>query len=358
MSGITTKFTQLLGLRTPIVSGVMAGASGGALAAEVTRAGGFGFIAFGYGSIEKFRSEVALARSILKVQPQLPLPIGIGYLGWQLELPNAPAEECLSAALDENVQAIWLSFGKRLHQWIKYIRDHERSAGATKVFVQVTSVEEALVAVNDWKVDVVIAQGTEAGGHGSSSGSTLLTLIPEILAVLPKDGPPVLAAGGIANGAQIASLLTLGASGVVLGTRFLLSPESLYSNTQRQAIITARTASSVRTMAFDHARNTLGWPEGIDGRALRNSTVEDFEKGVDIDIMRRKFVEGVKNDDPDRILVWAGAGVGLMNRIQPAKEIVEELDQECSRSLRDAALLLGTVSIHTNHKIYHPRSKI
>lgn len=69
----------------------------------------------------------------------------------------------------------------------------------------------------------------------------------------------------------MASLLTLGASGVVLGTRFLLSPESLYTDAQRQALISASSSLAVRTMAFDHVRGTLGWPCGIDGRALRNS---------------------------------------------------------------------------------------
>ena len=90
------------------------------------------------------------------------------------------------------------------------------------------------------------------------------------------NGPPLLAAGGISSGSQIASLLTLGASGVVLGTLFLLSPESLYSNAQRQALLDAESSQSVRTMAFDHARNTLGWPEGIDGRGLRNGN-SDFQ---------------------------------------------------------------------------------
>jgi nitronate monooxygenase len=77
-------------------------------------------------------------------------------------------------------------------------------------------------------------------------------------------------AGGLATGAQIAALLDLGASGAVLGTRFLLSPESLYSDRQRQALIDAQSSESVRTMAFDYARNTLSWPKDVDGRGLRN----------------------------------------------------------------------------------------
>ena len=82
--------------------------------------------------------------------------------------------------------------------------------------------------------------------------------------------PPLVAAGGVAIGSQIGALLTLGADGVAIGTRFLLSPESLYSDSQRQALIEADSSHSVRTMAFDRVRNTMGWPKDVDGRALRN----------------------------------------------------------------------------------------
>lgn len=114
--------------------------------------------------------------------------------------------------------------------------------------------------------------GTEAGGHGSSSGSPVLSLVSSILSAVPETCPPILAAGGMVNGGHLAALLTLGASGAVFGTRFLLSTESLYSNVQRQAILNATASSSVRTMAFDHAGDTMGWPHGIDGRALHNGS--------------------------------------------------------------------------------------
>lgn len=183
---------------------------------------------------------------------------------------------------------------------------------------------------------LIIATGIEAGGHGSSSSPPLLTLIPSIISISPPDGPPILAAGGLSHGAHIASLLALGADGVVIGTRFLLSPESLYTDPQRQALVAAGLTSSVRTMAFDHARNTLGWPQGIDGRGLRNRqhlpwfrviaaidfklvTVDDFERGEDPLLLRQRFEEGVREGDPKRMLVWAGTGVGLMNSIMPAK---------------------------------------
>ncbi|KAG6919541.1 hypothetical protein DXG01_005131 [Tephrocybe rancida] len=326
----------------------MAGASGGQLAARVSQGGGMGFIAYGYQSLEKLRSEVGTARSLLQIDSKSPLPIGIGYLGWQLETPNAAARELLSVATDNNVRAVWLSFGAQLHSWIKYIRESEREPGATTIVIQVNSVQEALVAVNDWKADVIVAQGIEAGGHGSGSAPPLLTLLSEILSVIPADGPPILGAGGIVNGAQIASLLTLGASGAVLGTRFLLSPESLYLDSQRQALIDAPTGSSIRTMAFDEARNTLGWPQGIDGRGLRNrtdmhvdpGTVNEYESGADLEDLRRKYSEGVKKGDTTRIVTWAGAGVGLLHKIQHAKDIVEELHEECVGRLKAVASLL------------------
>lgn len=118
--------------------------------------------------------------------------------------------------------------------------------------------------------------GAESGGHGASSAPSLLNFITDVLA-LPcmqrPTSPLLLGAGGMAIGDHIAAVLALGASGAVLGTRFLLTPESLYSNAQKQVLVSATSTDTIRTMAFDNARGTLGWPQGIDGRAIRNSAV-------------------------------------------------------------------------------------
>ena len=103
-----------------------------------------------------------------------------------------------------------------------------------------------------------------------STSLPLMIILPLIISAISSKNTPIVAAGGVATGAQIASLLILGASGVALGTRFLLSPESLYSDIQRHALISAESSLSVRTLAFDYVRDTLDWPKGIDGRALRN----------------------------------------------------------------------------------------
>jgi len=343
MSRINTPITRLLGIRTPVISGPMAGASGGALAAAVTAGGGFGFLAAGYDGAEIFKKELNTARSDLGLQSQTPLPIGVGYLAWQLEKPNSPAVELLSIALDTRVQAVWFAFGSDLGRWVEFVRGHDKRSGnshKTLVFAQISTLEEAKKAISEWKVDVVVAQGIESGGHGHTSAPSLLTLVSSIIANSPIDGPPLLGAGGLSHGAHVASLLTLGTAGAVLGTRFLLTPESLYTDAQRQALLAAKDSSTVRTLAFDRARGTLGWPNGVDGRALFNDTVKDDDNGVSIDEVKKNFAEGVAKGDANRMLVWAGTGVSLMTEVKDAKAVVQELHQEIAERLRTSFALV------------------
>jgi nitronate monooxygenase len=98
-----------------------------------------------------------------------------------------------------------------------------------------------------------------------------------------------------------------------------LTPESLYTDAQRQALLAAKDSSTVRTLAFDRARGTLGWPNGVDGRALFNDTVKDDDNGVSIDEVKKNFAEGVAKGDANRMLVWAGTGVSLMTEVKDAK---------------------------------------
>ncbi|KAF8199173.1 2-nitropropane dioxygenase [Pholiota molesta] len=328
---IQTPFTKLLG----------------ALAASVTLGGGFGFLAAGYDAPDWLRKEISLARQLLHTSAQDTVRIGVGFLCWLLDKSPSKGKELLDIALASRVQAIWLSFGEDIGAWVNYVREHDPRAGsadAVMIFVQISTVAQALAALKEWKADVIVAQGNEAGGHGLSAGLPLFTLFPLIASLVPeRDGPPILAAGGVATGAQVAALLALGASGVVLGTRFLLSPESRYTDGQRRALLDAESTASVRTMAFDYARNTLGWPKGIDGRGLRNATVDDYDRGEDITIIREKFEQGLREDDSNRILVWGGSGVGLMSQIKPAMEIVKELHEECTHRIKYTAGLLNLV---------------
>jgi nitronate monooxygenase len=246
-------------------------------------------------------------------------------------------------ALENGVQAIWFSFGEDLGRWIEFVRIHDQKSGKTPgtlIFVQVNSVDEALLAVQTWKADVLVAQGMssspgflvpkyhcpplvsgiESGGHGSASAPPVMNLVPQILSSLPPSGaPPVLAAGGLSSGAHLAAHLTLGAAGAVVGTRFLVAEESLYSDVQKRAIIAAKSGSSIRSYVFDELRNTTGWPAGVDGRALAIPAVAEVESGGDITRIKEEMVEGVKRGDTRSVIAWAGTGVGQLNRLQSAK---------------------------------------
>ncbi|KAG1746736.1 2-nitropropane dioxygenase [Suillus paluster] len=344
MSKIHNAFTVLMGIPTPVVAAPMAGASGGALAAQTSAAGAFGFVSAGYLTPSRIQEELSLARALLRLTETDPLPIGVGYLAWQLEKDLASAAGLLNLALSNKVQAIWLAFGNSIGRWIDHVRSYDASSGReqrTLIFVQVSSVKEALIAIHDWKVDVLVAQGSESGGHGHSAAPPLLTLVPSILAVLPKDGPCLLAAGGLSTGGHVSSLLALGVSGVVLGTRFLMTEESFYNEVQKKMLVMANANSTVRTMAFDRARGTLDWPEGVDGRAIYNRTVKDMDDGVDIEIVRENFNKAVQNRDPDQILVWAGTGVELVTDIQTAQDVVRELHADMMEHLTLVSTLIA-----------------
>ncbi|KAJ8591798.1 2-nitropropane dioxygenase, partial [Rhizopogon salebrosus TDB-379] len=332
-----------VGIPTPVVAAPMAGASGGALAAQTSAAGAFGFVGVGYLTSSRIQEELSLARAQLRLSETDTLPIGVGYLAWQLEKDPSSATDLLNVALSNRVQAVWLAFGNNIGRWIEYVRSYDAISGRnqkTVIFVQISSVEEAVTAIHDWKVDVLVAQGSESGGHGYRAAPPLLTLVPAVLAVLPKDGPPLLAAGGLSTGGHIASLLTLGASGVVLGTRFLMTKESFYNEAQKKMLVAANANSTVRTMAFDRARGTLDWPEGVDGRAIYNRTVKDIDDGVDVEIVRENFNRAIRNGDPEQILTWAGTGVELVTEIQTAQDVVRELHADMMKHLALVSTLI------------------
>ena len=118
----------------------------------------------GYSSIEAFQQELKMARILLQVDDESTLAIGVGFLAWQLDKQQYDgALECLHITLENHVKAIWLSYGEDLGKWINYVREHDPRAGtenAVKIFVQISLVEHALMAINDWKVDVIVVQGS------------------------------------------------------------------------------------------------------------------------------------------------------------------------------------------------------
>ncbi|KAI0731234.1 2-nitropropane dioxygenase [Earliella scabrosa] len=328
-------------------------------AAEVTRVGGFGFVGAAFTSPEELREDLALLRKSFPDLGDRPLPIGVGLIGWMLDANEELAKQKIDALLEANVQAFWLAFGNDLHRWIQYARTspaNTRSPYKPLIFVQVTSVEEALRAANEWKADVIVAQGTEAGGHGGAFTPSTFTFVSEVLAALSGDSaPPVLAAGGIANGTQVAAYLTLGAAGAVLGTRFLLTPECPWPEAHKAALLAAKSGSTIRTLAMDYALNLYGWPEGgpghlhqrcpgppegLNGRAIRNKIHDDVEAGLSHATVRGRFALANREGDVGYQVIWSGQGVTLMHEIKPVKDVMAELHTDIVRQLERSNQLL------------------
>ena len=114
-------------------------------------------------------------------------------------------------------------------------------------------------------------------------------------------------------------IITHGADGVVMGTRFLATTESLYSEAKKTRICEAKAEDTVRSLAFDLARGTTDWPQDIDGRALRNESVEDYDTGVDVQRLRAAYDQALPTQDFNRVEIWAGTGVSYVTKVSSVK---------------------------------------
>jgi nitronate monooxygenase len=200
---IRTALTEKFSLEYPIVSAPMGNVAGGHLAAAVSNAGALGLVGGGYGDSEWLRTELSTARSETK------RPWGVGLITWHA------TREILDLALSYEPHAFMLSFGDP-GPFVPAIKE----AGCTLI-CQVQDVEDGNAA-KAAGADIIVAQGTEAGGHGADRST--LPLVPAVVdAVAPT---PVLAAGGIADGRGLAAALMLGAQGALIGTRFYAAIEA------------------------------------------------------------------------------------------------------------------------------------
>jgi len=332
-----------MNIKSPIIAAPMYTASTPNLAAAVTSAGGFGLIGAGFDKSEKLIQDIRSIRSQLKLSAGVPVPVGVGFIGWILDKTEHSDDPRIPAVLDELPVAIWFAFGSDLGKYVSQVRAYDnKRAHTTLVFVIVNSVAEAIRAANEWKVDVLVVQGFEAGGHGSSASPPLFTFVQAVLAAIP-DGPPIIAAGGVSTGAQIASLLTLGAAGVALGTRFIFTPECMYTDDMKSVLVDAGLNATARSHAFDEVSGMpplITWPEGIDGRAIINDILGDYRQGLELEERLKKYNEGKVNGKKERLLIWAGMGAGLVKEIKNASDVLHELHAEAVAALKGASRLL------------------
>lgn len=294
---------NVLGIEKPLVLAPMGFVSGGALAAAVSAAGGLGLIGAGYGDAEWIREQFRLAGSAR---------VGIGFITWSL----AKRPELLDLALSHKPAAVMLSFGDP-----GPFAEKIRRAGA-KLILQVQDLATARQALAA-KPDVIVAQGTEAGGHGGMR--SLFALLP---AVRRLTEVPILAAGGISDAHGFAAARALGADGVLVGTRFYASDEALAAPEAKQRIVAANGDSTLRTTVFDVVRG-YDW-KGITGRALRNAFTETWH-GREQELRRElsdeaeRYRAAVQRRDFDTAVIFAGEGVDLVDSILPARDIVRRI---------------------------------
>lgn len=310
-----TRLTSMLQIEHPLILGPMGGVSGGRLAAAVSSAGALGMVGGGYGDADWVDRELSLLRPLTR------RPWGIGFITWSLQ------RRVLLAALEHEPAAVMLSFGDP-KPFVRLIKD----AGC-KLLCQVQDLSGARRA-RRVGADVIVAQGTEAGGHAGSRGT--LALVP---AVVDEVSPvPVVAAGGIADGRGLAAALMLGAQGALLGTRFYASAEALGHARAKARIVAACGDDTERTHVFDTVRR-LAWPRAFAGRALGNGFLRRW-RGRDAELalappgLRRAYQEAALRGDFDTAVVWAGEAVDLIERVRPAADIVRDIVREAKARLR------------------------
>jgi nitronate monooxygenase len=287
--------------------------SGGRLASAVSQAGGLGLLGGGYGDGEWVDREWDHAGNS---------PIGCGFITWSL----AKNPQVLERTLAHKPVAIMLSFGDP-----RPFAPAIRRAGA-RLICQVQTVAQAREAV-DAGADIIVAQGTEAGGHGMSE--PLFTLLPQVVDACP--GAVVVAAGGIADGRGLAAALMLGAEGVMMGTRFYASHEANGHPGAKQRIVEAQAGQTVRSIVFDLSRG-MRWPGSYTGRLLRNRHAETWlgrEKELEarMDDVGREYAAARERGDFDVAGVIAGESCALIHDIPPAGEIVERIVTQAEHRL-------------------------
>ena len=318
-----TYLTTSWHLRYPIIGAPIAYVGRGRLARAIWEAGGLGMIGIGSTeSVEFLTQQAAIARGSDQGR------FGIGMHTWAIE----KRPDLLEAAIEAAPFIISISFGSPA----PYVeRIHRRGI---LLATQVNTRADAIQAERDG-VDLIVAQGTEAGGHVTGQVGTF----PLLQAVLDTVQTPVLAAGGIASPRGVAAALAAGAAGVWIGTALLASPECENTEVARTRIVQARETDTVLTRAFDVAQG-LAWPPQFPGRALRNRFTDEWHERVDAlpqaNEARQQLAQAIASKDYDLAYIYAGQGVGLINRQQPAGEVIRNLGEGAERLLRERSALL------------------
>ena len=315
---IKTRFTERFNLQAPIAQAPMAGAAGGRLAGAVSEAGAMGFIGGGYGDADWLETEFKNAGN---------RKVGCGFITWSLrEQP-----QLLDQAIEAGAQAIFLSFDDPTDFAPKI-----RAAGLP-LFCQVQTLAAAKSAINAG-ADVIIAQGSEAGGHGASRGT--FSLVAEVAEAIKGTETLLLAAGGIADGRGLAASLMLGADGVLMGTRFWAAEEALVPQGFWDRGVDATGDETGRSETIDITRGR-DWPAEYGIRAIRTPFSDEWDQKTDQlrqdEQAKSTWNAAFASGDAQIANPIAGEAIGLINSILPAGDIIESITKEAEQLLRNGS---------------------
>lgn len=340
---LRTPLCDLLGIEYPILLAGMARTSSGPLAAAVSSAGGLGVIGgLGY-SPDQMRNIIHEIKANLR-DPSLPFGVDLALpqVGGSARKTNhdythGQLDELISVVIEEKAKLFVSAVGVPP----KHVIERLHAAGIL-VMNMVGHPKHAHKALKAG-VDIVCAQGGEGGGHTGDIATSIL--IPAVVDVArqyksPLTGEPamVVAAGGVTNGRSLAAMLSYGATGVWVGTRFVASEEAGCSQLHKESVVSARFEDTLRTLV-------------VSGRPLR-VRMNDYIKSWEIDrpgevksLTERGIVPLQKDMDDDKdvdIPFLMGQVAGIIDKIQPAKEIMEEMVAECVDVLRNQQSYLSS----------------
>ena len=304
-----TSVTELLGIQYPVIQGGMAWVAEHNLAAAVSNAGGLGIIAAANAPVEYVRGEIR------KVKEMTDKPFGVNIM-----LLSPYAAEIAQLVVEEKVPVVTTGAGNP-GPYMKMWKD----AGIIVIPV-VASVALAKM-MQRGGADAVIAEGCESGGHIGES--TTMTLVPQVVDAVDI---PVIAAGGVGDGRGFAAAMMLGASGVQMGTRFLVSKECVIHQNYKDRVLKAKDIDTVVT-----ARST-----GHPVRQLRNKMTREYlrmeKEGYSFEEMESLTIgslrKAVQEGDADFGSMMSGQIAGMVNKEQSCQEMIAEIMEEAEKLLK------------------------
>lgn len=308
-----TRITELLNIQYPVIQGGMVWVSGGKLAAAVSNAGGLGLIGAGSMKPDLLKHHIEKAKA-LTTKP----------LGVNVPLLYERAPEQIQTALDSGIRIFFTSAGSP-KKFTHFLKDK----GAT--VIHVTSSPELALKCEEAGVDAVVAEGVEAGGHNGRDEITTMALIPQVRDVLKI---PLIAAGGIVDGRGMLAALALGADGIQMGTRFLMTQESSAHDKYKNFLTKAGPASTrivmkatvpVRLIENQFAREIMQIEQNYQGEELKQKLNEHLGK------FRAK--NGMLDGDLENGELEVGQAVSLIKNVPTVEEVFQELISSYKRSL-------------------------